>query len=920
MTPRGVGLSVSTRRSEGMPKMGGDERDGLVVDVADALTLNQNVDWDRCAREGTPAALRTIENMRVVAGVLAGSRAHGDAASGAPATGSRLPGGVFVRRAVQALLAFAAFWAAASLMLGLWGWDAFRREYGELAVHLMGLVAGHAATACLFLLAGRRDRRTWLLGSYCLLRATLVSPFALLAFLRGEPPVEPFGYPDFGFPYVFPFMFAPAFLWAFARECPRVHRGTRLDGLARRMVPISVLIGGLVWITSVTWLVLARAGRVAPAVSWLVFDWIFASLDLLAFGAVVVVLLRAHTAPADESRRVALFTIGFLLFVGLTSAHNVVEAFSPGDWLSNYRRSPAIAVVALLRFPGLALLWYSVLAVRVPHLREVVRASFRRLLARGWLLGAGVAAPAAALGWRLASRPEQTVGAVAADPVVRSLAAASVFLLLVAAGRGRLLLRLDAWLYPETADQRQALADAAAALAKVGRMAAVSRIVRRTARRGCGTPVSLLVRTDASAEAEDLEDPDGEAPPLSRASAIVCMLETAGGWLRVHSQDEASDFDLLPHEDRGWVVASGADAVVALPGPGAELSGVLVAGRRLDGRIVRKVDLPFLEALGAAAALAAGRVLVMRAGGAGSPDAAPAEECPVCGHVSEAGEPAECDCGSAYVETEAPKLLAGKYRLTRCLGRGGMGAAYLARDVRLERDVAVKTLTGVSVFRLMGSKPEAWAMATVTHPAVAQIHGIESWRGRPFLVVEFLSRGTLEDRLRRGPVPAARALDIAALLADALAALHEAGYLHGDVKPSNVGFASDGSPKLLDFGLAREANDVTSGGGTARYLSPEVLSGRPADEADDVWSLCVMLYEMVSGEHPFAGGGAGEVRDSIRRQRLRRGAPSSEALAFTASVLTARRSARPASGRAFADGLRGVRRREFFRGESPSNL
>ena len=81
-----------------------------------------------------------------------------------------------------------------------------------------------------------------------------------------------------------------------------------------------------------------------------------------------------------------------------------------------------------------------------------------------------------------------------------------------------------------------------------------------------------------------------------------------------------------------------------------------------------------------------------------------------------------------------------------------------------------------------------------------------------------------------------------------------------------------------------------------------------------------MLYEMVSGEHPFAGGGADEVRDSIRRQRLRRGAPSSEALAFTASVLTARRAARPASALGFAYRLRGVRRREFFRGESSSNL
>jgi serine/threonine-protein kinase len=309
----------------------------------------------------------------------------------------------------------------------------------------------------------------------------------------------------------------------------------------------------------------------------------------------------------------------------------------------------------------------------------------------------------------------------------------------------------------------------------------------------------------------------------------------------------------------------------------------------------------------------------MRTGEARSVDAPPARECPACGCVTEAGEPAACDCGAASVETEGPKLLAGKYRLTRHLGKGGMGAVYLARDLRLERDVAIKTLTGVSVFRLMGSKPEAWAMATVTHPAVAQIHGIESWRGRPFLVVEFLSGCTLADRLRRGPLPAPRALDIVARLADALAALHEAGYLHGDVKPSNVGFAADGSPKLLDFGLAREANDATSRGGTARYLSPEVLSGRPAEEADDVWSLCVMLYEMVSGEHPFAGGGAGAIRDRIRRRRLDRGAPSAAGsgpsapvAAFAAMMLTARRSARPATANAFVDALHGVRRRDLL--------
>ena len=119
-------------------------------------------------------------------------------------------------------------------------------------------------------------------------------------------------------------------------------------------------------------------------------------------------------------------------------------------------------------------------------------------------------------------------------------------------------------------------------------------------------------------------------------------------------------------------------------------------------------------------------------------------------------------------------------------------------------------------------------------PGVAQIHGLESWRGRPFLVVEDLAGGTLADRLRREPIPAPDAVSLTAVLADVLAAMHDSGYLHRDIKPSNIGFTSDGFPKLLDFGLVREPNDDAIAGGTLRYLSPEILSGRPADEADDV--------------------------------------------------------------------------------------
>ena len=244
------------------------------------------------------------------------------------------------------------------------------------------------------------------------------------------------------------------------------------------------------------------------------------------------------------------------------------------------------------------------------------------------------------------------------------------------------------------------------------------------------------------------------------------------------------------------------------------------------------------------------------------------------------------------------------------LGCGGMGMVYLARDLRLERDVAVKTLKGMSVSRLMGLKPEAWVMATVTHPAVTQIHGIESWRGRPFLVVEFLAGGTLADRLRHGPLPAPEAVSVAETLADALTALHETEHLHGDVKPSNVGLTANGSPKLMGFGLARRTTDTVTRGGTLHYLSPEVLSGRPAEAADDVWSLCVILYEMVSGEHPFAGNGIDDVVNRIRRQRLARIAPSPapaesrpDVIAFATTMLTAARSERPATAHAFGAAL-----------------
>ena len=898
--------------------MSTDDRDDLVGDVADALSLDQQVQWERCARLAAGAECEQIENLRVIERVLASRPAAGPAAETVPPT--RLYGSAVVRHAVHTLIAIAGIEVAATLLLLPWAWGDFSRAHGEVAVFMTTRLVGFSAGAGLLLWAGRGDWRTWLLGVYCLLKATNSPLYMLQAFFLELPPPPEYA----AFLQHLPtanrvlaalcvpaFLFAPAFLWAFARECPRVHRRTRLDDLARRMIPTSVLIGGGLWLACAVTLELARAG-VAGAPVTLVFDGTLATLSLLELGAVTVVALRAHTASTDEVRRVVVFSAGFILYLGVWTAYNLAEAFVPGGWVSNFRRSPTILLMEVLRFPGLILLWYAVLAARIPHPREAVRAFYHRLLLHPGLFGAVAAVPAGALVWLIGRSPERAVGAVLADPLAQSLVAAVGILLLVIAARERILIRLDAWIIPETADQRQALADAVGALTQAGRITTVGETVTRTVRRGCGSPTTLLVAADGETRAGGFIAPQARVAPLPRQAAIVHLLETAGGPVRVDPNGRPSVFPLLPPDEAAWVTETGADVIVPVPGPGTELIGVLVVGRRLDGRLVRAVDLPFLEALGAAAGLALARLQLLDAPGSGSGETRPAEECPVCRCLTEAGEAPGCACGPAYVATEVPKLLAGKFRLTRRLGAGGMGTVYLARDLRLERDVAIKTLTERSFVRLVGLKPEAWAMTTVTHPAVAQIHGVESWRGRPFLVVEFLGGGTLEDRLRDGPIAPAQAVSVVARLAEALAALHEKGFLHGDVKPSNIGFTAEGSPKLLDFGLAHAVDDAAMVGGTLPYLSPEVLAGRNAEEADDVWSLCVVLYEMVSGRHPFAGGALEAVRRRIRRQRLADGVrtagsavpPSATAVvAFAAPILTATRTERPGTARAFARAL-----------------
>ena len=233
--------------------------------------------------------------------------------------------------------------------------------------------------------------------------------------------------------------------------------------------------------------------------------------------------------------------------------------------------------------------------------------------------------------------------------------------------------------------------------------------------------------------------------------------------------------------------------------------------------------------------------------------------------------------------TSLPLIVRGKFRLERLVGAGGMGVVYLAVDMVLDRQVAIKTLPSLRSESAEKLHREARTMAKVLHPNLALIYGTEQWRGTPMLIVEFLDGGTLRDSIRRGPVPCADVIELGIVLADVLDRVHASGVLHRDVKPSNIGYTRDRRPKLLDFGLAlldgtgdsRAKAEPLSGPateallrsgdptatvtvderlvGTPLYLAPEALAGCAPQPSFDLWGLALVLYEAIAGRHPFAG-------------------------------------------------------------------
>lgn len=750
-----------------------------------------------------------------------------------------------------------------------------------------GLAAVFGALGSMLVTTSRRDSRAAWLGGIFLLLAAPISPPVLgessltawMVSLRLE-------------------SLSPIFMWRFVSEFPSPVRPPwklSADVASAVSLAIGVSCAGVnmsyIWMplndVGSDWRIILTAGpRLSQSYYWV----LILGLDGLA---TAYLLLRAWASDEIDRTRVGIFAIGLAAGVIPFTVQVLLEQIFPA--YRAFAHSSAIEPwVGSMVFGSLAFVplvtTYSVVFDHIVDLRVAVRQAAQYALARYSIAGLTLV-PFAALGLFAFRHRAEPLLVLFSGPRPIVLGAAALLGVLALRLRHRVLGAIDRRFFREPYDARQVLTSLVGGL-RVESTEQLAEVVLVEVERALHADVSVFV-LDESTPA--LRNVGGNHPPLSSNATVLALVVADAQPMDVDLENPASPLRRLPPEETQWLTTGGFKLLIALrraEGP----SGLLALPAKRSGLSYSADDRRLLGAIASAAGLALDNLRLRST--PDSPVEPAARECLECSRLSPSGT-TRCDCGGQVVVAAAPQVLRGVFRLERRIGAGGMGIVYRAVDLNLGRDVAIKTLPRVTPERVARLRREARTMAALEHPNLAVIHGVETWRGVPFLVQEFLAGGTLKERLALRKMELVEILDLGVSLAGVLEQLHAFGIVHCDIKPSNIGFTQVGIVKLLDFGLARLLHDLETATdeqtlskpsppqddylgssahgivGTPHYMCPEAVRGdRPAGSFD-LWALGVVLFEAIAGARPFEGADASAIfgkitegaRPSIREVR-----------------------------------------------------
>ncbi len=656
-------------------------------------------------------------------------------------------------------------------------------------------------------------------------------------------------------------------------------------------VPFIVTAPMLV-LTASSALFLIGVDAVLPLVEWdATHPWLFFGSFATAIVMNVAVVAEGfmrfqRNKDSNERRRVAIAVVtivaGTLAYAAKDGVPGIGFLFGR-EWTLPWWLTLALQLVVLLPAFGLT---YVVAVNRVFAPATVLRRSVQSALARKTLAILAFL-PAAALVSSLVKNRDMSIGMlVSGRPLFYLLTIAAALAAIKYRDAARLW--LDRRFFREAYDAREILLSLAGRITyetDPGELTAM--VIDRIDTALHPESVAVLVAGVDEGQLRPISVLRAVAPPLPTDSGLATMLQWSDEPLELYVSDEGSPARRLPAPDQDWLMKTGAVLFVPVMSRGsnpetaqAGLVALIALGRRRSDEPYTAEDRQLLASIAAQVGLALDVARLRQRA-----DASPAPaidmvgtgtsgglvECPHCGRCAAPGAEVCPDDGVAMQAiVTVPHVIDRKYRIDQVIGRGGMGAVYRARDVRLDRDVAIKVVRADlldSAEARSRFRREAQIVARLQHPGIVSVFDYGTFvDGSAFLVMELVRGEDLRRVLRReGSIPSSRALPLIGAMCAAVHAAHRDGVLHRDLKPENILLVEAEAPvKVLDFGVAKLVGEkprdetvlatLTGAGsivGTPAYMAPEQLRSQALDARTDVFSLGVIAYEMLTGELPF---------------------------------------------------------------------